>query len=126
MKQFFKFMFASMVGVFLSVFLLLVLFLLFLGALFSAGSRDRSVTLSGNTLLTARLDQPIPERTPPVPFPLMELPGVSIRGSIGLNDLLSNVRKATADPDINGIYLDLSNIPAGFATLEEIRNALIS
>lgn len=126
MKQFFKFMFASMLGVFLSFLLLLVGLFLFLAAVFTATKADETVTLSRNTVLMASFDQPIPERTPQSPFPGLGLAGISIRDVTGLNDILANIRKAAADKNIQGIYLDLSHVPAGFATIEEIRNALIA
>ncbi|QEC53707.1 protease-4 [Anseongella ginsenosidimutans] len=122
MKQFFKFMFASMLGVFFSFLLLLVFFFIFLAALFSAGAADETITLSGNTLLVASFNQNIPERTPQSPFPGLDLPGV--RNVTGLNDILANIRKAESDKNIKGIYLDLSYVPEGLATIEEIRNAL--
>lgn len=126
MKQFFKFMFASALGVFISFFLLLIVFVLFLAAMFAAGSSQETVNISENTLLVARFDQNIPDRTPESPFPGLGFPGMDIREVTGLNDILANIRKAETDSNIKGIYLDLSNIPAGFATIEEIRNALIA
>ena len=44
---------------------------------------------------------------------------------LGLNDILRNIEKATKDDNIKGIYLDLSQIHTGIATVEEIRNALV-
>src|SRR3546814_3951180 len=73
MKQFFKFMFASMLGVFLSFFLLLVLFLMMVGALMSASTGEKTVTVAENSLLITRFDHPIPERTPQTPFSLIGL-----------------------------------------------------
>src|SRR3546814_719431 len=125
MKQFFKFMFASMLGVFLSFFLLLVLFLMMVGALMSASTGEKTVTVAENSLLITRFDHQIPERTPQTPFFLIGLSGIGINGGTGLNDILANIRKAELDPNIDGIYLELSDVPVGFATLEEIRNALL-
>src|SRR3546814_19655002 len=71
MKQFFKFMFASMLGVFLSFFLLLVLFLMMVGALMSASTGEQTVTVAENSLLITRFDHPIPEPTPQTPFSLI-------------------------------------------------------
>ena len=42
----------------------------------------------------------------------------------GLNDILRNIKKAADDPNIAGVYLDLSVIPAGMANIYEIREAL--
>ncbi len=45
--------------------------------------------------------------------------------SIGLNDILANIKKAKTDDNIKGIFLDESYIESQEATTEEIRNALI-
>jgi len=45
--------------------------------------------------------------------------------SVGLNEILANIKKAKEDKNITGIYLNISYIPAGISTIEEIRNALI-
>jgi protease-4 len=43
----------------------------------------------------------------------------------GLNEILTNLKKAKTDPNIKGIYLDLGDVPAGISLLEEIRNGLL-
>ena len=45
-------------------------------------------------------------------------------GSIGLNNILSSIEKAKVDDRIKGIYLNVENVSASIATLEEIRNKL--
>jgi protease-4 len=44
---------------------------------------------------------------------------------LGLNDILKNISNAKSDTNIRGIYLQLSGLQTGIATIEEIRNALI-
>jgi protease-4 len=46
-------------------------------------------------------------------------------GKIGLLELKKAITKAKDDDKIKGIYLELSGTQAGFASLEEIRNALL-
>jgi protease-4 len=43
----------------------------------------------------------------------------------GLDDILACLKKAKEDDHIKGIYLDLSNLQAGIATIDEIRSGLI-
>src|SRR3546814_20887843 len=101
MKQFFKFMFASMLGVFLSFFLLLVLFLMMVGALMSASTGEKTVTVAENSLLITRFDHPIPERTPQTPFSLIERKSVvkgksvSVRVDIGGRRIIKKKTKKT-------------------------------
>jgi protease-4 len=45
--------------------------------------------------------------------------------SVGLNTILENLRKAKEDKNIKGIYMELSTINSGIATVEEVRNALL-
>ncbi len=42
----------------------------------------------------------------------------------GLNDIIKSIEAAKNDVRIKGIYLDFNDIPAGFATVEEIRTTL--
>jgi len=44
---------------------------------------------------------------------------------MGLDDLLANIEKAKNDANIVGIYLNGGSLSGGFASLKEIRNALI-
>jgi protease-4 len=44
---------------------------------------------------------------------------------MGLDDILNNIEKAKKDGNIKGIYLELSVIPSGISTIEEIRNKLL-
>lgn len=56
--------------------------------------------------------------------PLAFLLGDTYQG-YGLNDVLAAIRKAKEHPDIEGIYIQAGYLNAGFASLEEIRNALL-
>lgn len=42
----------------------------------------------------------------------------------GLDDVLSSIKKAKENDDIKGIYIEAASLDAGFASREEIRNAL--
>jgi len=125
MRQFFKFMFASMLGSFLTFLLLLLVIFLMIAGVVSSVSSDKLVPVSDNSVLYARLDNPISERTSNNPFENINFASMTSKGNIGLNDILDDFKKAKKDKRIKGIYLDLTTIPAGIATLEEIRNGLI-
>ena len=45
--------------------------------------------------------------------------------SIGLDDILANIRKAKADPNIAGIRLDCGGLGVAYTSVTEIRNALL-
>jgi protease-4 len=44
---------------------------------------------------------------------------------MGLNEILDNLDKAAANPTVKGIFLDLTSLNTGIASIEEIRNALL-
>lgn len=120
MKSFFKMVFASMLGLFLSF----ILFFLFVVILVSAGSDSDKVEIKDNSILHLTLTGPIPDRSSDNPFSSFSFDGLG-ETPIGLNDVLDNLDKAAANPSVKGIFLDLTNLMTGIATIEEIRNALL-
>jgi protease-4 len=46
--------------------------------------------------------------------------------AIGLNQILQGIRAAAEDENIKGIYLDVSELQAGIAIIEELRGALLA
>jgi protease-4 len=120
MKQFLKFTFASALGLVLGCISLFVI----IGLIASSGGSEE-IKLSEAHILKLELSGTIQDRVSEMSFPpLAELMGNS-GAAIGLNDLLSNITKAKNDPNITGIYLEMGYLNAGFATIEEIRNALL-
>ncbi|MCD4773581.1 MAG: signal peptide peptidase SppA [Bacteroidales bacterium] len=124
MKQFFKFMFASMLGFFLT-FLIVSFLLLGLIASISSFAEKEVTTVKENSLLHLTFNKPIYDRTPNNPFENFDFQKMESSNTAGLNDILDNLKKAATDNNIKGIYLDLSQIPAGISTIEEIRNAML-
>ena len=122
MKQFFKFVFASMLGVILASMVIFGIFLIFIFALVAAES-DKTVNVESGTVLHIAFNTAITERTPN--DQLAGLLGLDDNKSIGLNDVLADIKKAKTDNNIKGIFLDESDITPGEATSEEIRNALL-
>ena len=121
MKQFFKFVLASIVGILLATFILVVI----VAGIIYAASSDKTVEVEPNSVLHMAFTTPITERTPNNPLAGLGFLGLDKDKSTGLNDILANIRKAKADRDIKGIFLDESYMTSGQATTEEIRNALI-
>ncbi len=123
--KFFKYVFASALGTILAgVVLLVILIGLIMGSISAAlddMSTDTSSTISNNSILTIRFDEQITERSKKDDF---EIPGFS-KKQIGLNGILKNIEKAKEDDKIVGIYLNVSDLGAGIASVEAIRNALV-
>lgn len=125
MRDFFKYLFASMLGFFLSIVIVFLIFIVIIFGVFSSISSDKTVTVAKNSVLLLNLDQTISERTPKNPFANLPIIGSDEKDGIGLHDLLKSIQRAKTDDNIKCLYLTVSSPNAGFATLREVRNALI-
>lgn len=125
MKSFFKYVLATVTGIIISSILLVVVGLVIIGAMVSSMTADKETVVSDNSLLHIDLQHQITERTIPDPFEELDVPGFTTTKSFGLNDILKGIEGAKNDNRIKGIYLDLSAVSASFATLQEIRDALL-
>ena len=85
----------------------------------------QKVEVKDNSVLHVKLNFEVKERGSNDPFANFDPGSFESKPSVGLNDILESLENAAADDKIKGIYLDVQNIPAGMATIEEIRNALL-
>lgn len=120
MRQFLKYVLATLVGLMAFAFIGLVLLI---GLLNSATKPDVKVEIAQNSVLELMLDQPISERENPES--LGSLMGGGSSASSGLVQIKEAIRRAKKDDNIKGIFLNVELVQAGMATLEEIRNELI-
>lgn len=123
MKSFLKYLLASILGVLIASFIIFFGTLIFISAIIS--SQDKPVAIKSNTILLLKLDQPIKDRKSNFPMFTYNLSNLGAETQLGLNDILDNIEKAGKDEKIKGIYLQLSGLQTGIATIEEIRNALL-
>lgn len=120
MRQFLKYVLATIVGIFLFSF---VGFLLLIGMSAALSSGDKTIVKS-NSVLRLNLDTPIQEQG--VDNPFKDFAPLNSEGDvIGLNDIRDALHRAKTDDNIKGVYLESQYPQAGWATVEEIRNALI-
>ena len=121
MNQFFKFVFASCIGVFLALVALSALGFFAMMGLAATGS-EKSVSVKSSSVLHIKLDNPIPEQTNNVEMSPFDL---SQQDILGLNDILASINHAAEDDKIEGILLDLgTGVSAGLASTASIRSAL--
>lgn len=125
MKQFFKFVFASLLGSIIAGIIMIFIIFLFIGGLIAGASSEKSVDFSPNSVLELKFTYPIAERTPNNPLSAFGFLGIDGEKTLGLNDILASIKKAKTDSNIRGIFLNESFMTSGEATTEEIRNALI-
>ena len=119
MKSFFKAVLATIVGI---LFLWILLFITFL----SIGIASLSSThtpIKSNSVLVLNLNGIINERAPDNPFE--NFYGNTNPKVLGLNTLLSIIKKAEKDNNIKGISLYANYIETDYASLDELRQALL-
>tara|TARA_B100000809_G_C15133968_1_gene529746 strand:- start:970 stop:2706 length:1737 start_codon:yes stop_codon:yes gene_type:complete len=107
--------------------LLIVIFIAMLtGAMSSAGKADQQISkVEDNTILHITLNSPIRDRTSENPFENFDFNTLENSSNLGLDKILESIEKAKSDDRIEGIYLDLTFLNTGMASIEEIRNALV-
>ena len=124
MKSFFKTFLASFLG---SALLLIVLLTVMITSIVSSivASSETAVAIKPQSILYMTLDYEIPERTNANDLGFI-FTGSSFKVSdnAGMNDIINNIKAAATDPNISGIFLELSTIGTSSANIEEIRNEL--
>lgn len=121
MKDFFKNVFATFVGLFL--FVLVTFFLGFVCIFGMVLSSESTTEIKNNSVLVINLSGPLNERTEE--NVITKFVGKTANET-SLEDVLSGIEKAKADKNIKGIYLEAGVfVPNSYATLQEIRDALI-
>jgi protease-4 len=123
MKNFLKYTFASFLGVFLALILLILIGMGIVSALLSSSPEE--VKLKEKTILQMDLSTPITDRTINSPFEVMSFTTMELTGTLGLYDILRNLEKAADDPNISGVLIQTDIITPGISTLVEIREALL-
>ncbi|MFT7614975.1 MAG: protease-4, partial [Parvicellaceae bacterium] len=76
-----------------------------------------SMKIENNSVLHMKLDDAISERT----YTNFSQTSFQIQSTIGIDAIRAGLEAAKSDDKIKGIYIDISGISAGMATLEEIR-----
>ncbi|RZK82408.1 MAG: signal peptide peptidase SppA [Pedobacter sp.] len=125
MREFFKYVFATIVGFVLSTIILFILGVLIIVGLVSSIDSETTVAVNSESVLYLNLDQAITERTPKDTFGNLPLVGGNGEKTIGFNDLIKAIKYAKTDDKIECIYINVSSPNAGFATMKEVRDALI-
>ncbi len=86
---------------------------------------ETSTVVKPNSVLYMKLNYEIQDRTVDDPFGSINFSSKEMLESTGLNVILRNIENAKTDPNIKGIYMELSSIPTSTATLQELRDKLI-
>lgn len=119
MKDFFKNVAATIVGLFAFGLIMTILgFICIIGMIASSNSKP---ALKDNAVMVLKLQGQIEDRSED--NWLGELTGEQFN-NLGMNKILSSIRKAKDEEKVKGIYLETGILESDYATLQEIRNAL--
>ena len=118
MAQFFKYFFAALLALF--VFCVLAFFVLI--GLAGALASKETVELQAHSVLYIDLGKPLQEQTKDNPFAVLE--GEESSAQPGVHDMVQLIRHASGNDQIDGLYLKAGSNANGFATNEELRQAL--
>lgn len=124
MKDFFKYVLATVIGIVVAGVVIMFLGVLTIFGL--ASSSDKDVVIEDNSVLMLELNGIISERIPessPLDF-LTQLTPMGEETTLGLDDITSAIKKAKENEDIKGIYLLAGTLEAQPASVEAIRDAL--
>lgn len=124
MKQFFKTVFASLLGTLLASVIFVFLIIGLIGAIAAISGSEKEVEVKENSILVVKFEGPITDRSSKNPFKNLGAM-FSKEEAIGLDDILNNIEKAKDDENIKGIYMEINSVPAGIAMVEEIRTKLL-
>lgn len=119
MKDFIKNVLATMVGMFGFFIVMGVIGMMSIIGMIASGNAAQNV--EKNSVFVLNLSGTISEQGSENPLSLFT--GDNSLNS-GLNDILSSIKKAKANDDIKGIYIEAGALATNYATLQEIRNAL--
>ena len=121
MKEFFKMVFATMVGILLFGIVIGLIGMMCLVGIVASGSSVKSV--DKNSVMVLNLSGTLNERAEDNMF--SQLMGLGSSSQIGLDDVLQSIKKAKDNEDIKGIYIEAGMFSSdSYASLKAIRRAL--
>ena len=124
MKQFFKMMFASTLGVFIAFMLISIIsFIMMMGIVASIGTSTASnyVPKSNENIFRIKLEGPIYDSVEDNPLAVL----LGNTQALSLKDILFSIKKAKELDAVKGIYLDVGLFSTGTANIDAMRRALI-
>lgn len=119
MKDFFKNVAATIIGLFAFGLIMTILGVICIIGMIASG--NSKPTLKDNAVMVLKLQGQIEDRSED--NWLGELTGEQFN-NLGMNKILSSIRKAKDEEKVKGIYLETGILESDYATLQEIRNAL--
>lgn len=120
MKDFFKHTLATIAGLFIFSIIVIIIGVMSLVGMVSAGEATK--TVADKSVLVLNLSGELQEQSEDNVFQQFASTPFS---NLGLEKILSAIKKAKNNDKIKGIYIEAGALGADFASLQEIRNALL-
>jgi len=121
MKPFWRSFFASSIAVLLIGGILVVILIVGISSAISGLTETKPFMVKENSVLHIRLDEKISE----ISYAEFDKSSFSLDQGFGLREIKIGLETAKTDDKIKGVLLNITSLPAGMATTEEIRNAII-
>jgi protease-4 len=120
--NFFKTLLASLLGTFLALGLLLLVFIMIIASAVSSAD-SKSVSVKDSSILHLKMDQEMAERgnDKDVKFNFADF---TSEQKLGLNQFVKDIEKAKNDDRIKGIFLEPAGFTAAPSTMLDVRKAL--
>jgi protease-4 len=99
MKDFLKYTLATITGIIIISILFFVIFLAGLSAMMISGEKPASI--SENSVLVLKAGVPIPDQGSKNPYAGLDIINMTITPAPGLNEILQNISKSSADDKFN-------------------------
>ncbi len=130
MRRFFKYVFASMLGMVLAGGILMLMFFAGIASLISTAKSDfsadkKETVVKSNSIYHLKFNQSIAERAGDNPFENIDLGPFSDVSKMSLRNIVQSIEYATTDENMEGIYMEIGGFSGGLSQLEEVRNALV-
>jgi protease-4 len=121
MKNFLSSLLATLVGI---IVMTIVFVLIFVGIV-TASTAKEVPEVKENSIMLAKFSAPIADRSDENPFSRFLSGNPMAENVMGLNQILIDLKRAGEDENIQGIFLNLRNVPSGFTMLSEVREGLL-
>ena len=123
MLKFLKNIFSTVIGILLSFFVIIIIFIGVLSI--SSEYQKKEKKIDKNTILKIDLSTPVVERASTNPLADLDLFNPEPKKQLELKAILDNIEKAKFDDNIIAIYINSPVVNAGLSQTEEIRNKLL-
>lgn len=121
MKPFWRNFWASFLAFFVVGITMMILFFVVVFSAIGSAFNEKPFDYADQSVLMIKFDESISEKS----FATIDGGALSLKKALGIKEIKLALEAAAKDDKIEGIVLNVANIDAGMASIEEIRNAII-